>query len=104
MTLTRIPRSRSSLESVLAMLTTAALVAPYTEVLAMPRWALIDPLSTIAEPFDISGIAFWTVKKTPFMLISTLIKDLFGDLFEGHKFRNARVNEHGVNTPETFFD
>src|SRR5262245_47055248 len=70
--LTRMPRSARSADIVLAILTTAAFVAPYTVVPGRPMWALIEAFKTTAEPRAIRGSAFWTVKKAPFRLIVTI--------------------------------
>jgi hypothetical protein len=47
-----------------------ALLAEYTDPVGMPFTAPIEPVSTIEAPFDMSGRAFCTVKKTPFRLVS----------------------------------
>jgi hypothetical protein len=86
------------------MLATAALVAPYTVVPGIPRCALIDAFRTIAEPLDISGIAFCTVKKTPFILMPTVSSKNASVLFEGDKLANAGVDEQGINAAKTLVD
>lgn len=69
---TRIPRGAREAAKVRARLCTAALVAEYTVRALLPRCRVQEALMTTDPPSTSSGSAFWTVKKTPLRLTSTV--------------------------------
>src|SRR6266542_651692 len=71
MVLTLMPRSARSGASVRARLSTAALLAAYTDARPTPRCTSQEAFSTTEPPPSNNGSAFWTVKYAPLKLVPT---------------------------------